>query len=42
VDLAGGWARYAESGWLLVANLAVATCAFVALIPIGPVSQRKP
>lgn len=42
VDLAGGWARYAEGGWLLVANLAVATCAFVALIPIGPVSQRKP
>ncbi len=42
VDLAGGWARYAEGGWLLVANLAVATCAFVALIPLGPFSQRKP
>jgi hypothetical protein len=41
VDLAGGWARYAEGGWLLVANLAVAACALGALIPVDHPSQRR-
>lgn len=42
VDLAGGWAPYAEGGWLLVANLAVAACALGALIPFDPLPQRRP
>jgi|CXWL01.1.fsa_nt_gi hypothetical protein len=33
VDMAGGWARYAERGWLLMANLAVVACALAVLVP---------
>jgi hypothetical protein len=35
VDLAGGWARYVDQGFLLVANLAVAACALIALVPVS-------
>jgi hypothetical protein len=43
VDLAGGWIRYVDQGWLLEADLAAASCALASLVPFwGKAGQISP
>jgi len=41
VDIAGGWSRYVEQGWLLVANLTVALCALATLALPPPTTASE-